>query len=75
MELKVKDKALPGNHFRIPEGPVLKESFIAKPGVIYEVVQPVKLGTVNLENGDLIQLAFKNTKAVFYRQLPTRAAA
>ncbi len=75
MEIKVKGKALPGHHFRIPDGPVLNESFIAKPGIIYEVDQPLTLGGVALAKGVCIQLAFKNTKATFYRVVPQTLTA
>lgn len=70
MELKVKNKTLPGGHFRLATGQSLHESFVATPGMIYEVAKPIKLGDVTLAKETRIQLAFKNSKAVFYRVLP-----
>lgn len=69
LEIKSKSKTLPGGHFRMATGQSLKESFVAQPGIIYEVDTPVELGNITLAKGVCIQLAFKNTKATFYRQV------
>ena len=67
MEIKSKEKSLPGMKFQQEDGTILIKSFTPKVGEAYRCVEPCVVGDQTIQPGMILVATIKNAKATFYK--------
>ena len=67
LEIKSKEKSLPGMKFQQEDGTLLTKSFMPKVGEAYLCVEACVVGDQTIQPGVILAATIKNAKATFYK--------
>lgn len=67
MEIKSKEKSLPGMKFQLENGTLLAKSFTPKVNEAYHCVEVCVVGDQTIQPGTVLIATIKNTKATFFK--------
>jgi len=67
LEIKSKEKSLPGMKFQLENGTLLSKSFTPKVGEAYRCVEACVVGDQTIQPGVILVATIKNAKATFFK--------